>query len=94
MYRWGLFEGKDQPKELVSTEFKIRTGTQTVDFIQRTIKPLWGTGKTVITDSDFCVFRGFIDMLERGIYGSTLTKNYGYWTTEIYGDGINYHGEK
>ena len=57
-------------------------------------KPLWGIGGTVITDSDFCVLRGFIDMLERGIYGSTLTKNYGYWKTEIYGDSINYHGEK
>ena len=54
-------------------------------------KPLWETGKTVITNSGFCMLRGFIGMFERGLYRSELVKKHRYRPTGIYRYGINAH---
>ena len=60
----------------------------------RIMKPLWRTGKTVITDSGFCVLRGLVFMLSRGIYDSELVKKSRYRPTGIYGYGITAYCEK
>ena len=35
----------------------------TAGLMVRTTKPLWGTGKVVVMESDFCVVDGFISMV-------------------------------
>ena len=51
--------------------------------------PLRVTGKIVITDSDVCLLREVIGMLDISFYGSTLVKKHGYCPTVIYVYGIN-----
>ena len=45
----------------------------------RTTKPSWGTGKVVVTGSEFCVPDRLISMVEKGVFGSELTKKWRYW---------------
>ena len=40
----------------------------------RTTKPLWGTGKVVVTDNVFCVLEEMIAIIEKGVLGSALIK--------------------
>ena len=42
-------------------------------------KSLWGTGKTVITDSGFSVLKDLIGMYERGVYVSVVAKKRGLY---------------
>ena len=35
-------------------------------------KPLFGTGKALVIDSEFCVMKGIVDMLAHGVYGTTV----------------------
>ena len=62
--------------------------------IWRMTKPLRGTGKEVITDSDFCVLKYLMGMYERGVYSSAVAKKRIYWPEGTYGDQINAHFEK
>ena len=49
----------------------------------RLTRALWGTGKEVAMDSDFCVLKVILETIKRGVYGSALTKNRRYWTRGI-----------
>ena len=60
----------------------------------RVVKTLWVTGKTLIIDSGLFVLGFLIDMIYKGVYGSTLVKKRRYFPTGIYEDGINYHCER
>ena len=46
-------------------------------------KPLCVTGNTYIMDSGLCVLKGLVDMLDIGIYGSSLVKKFRNWKTGI-----------
>ena len=39
-------------------------------------KPLWVTGKTYILDSNLCVLKGLVGMLDIGIYGRLFVKKF------------------
>ena len=54
-------------------------------------KKLLVTGKTKIVDSSSCVLKGLVGMLEIGIYGRVLVKNFVDCKTGIYGHEINAH---
>ena len=52
---------------------------------------LWVTGKIYIMDSGLCVLKGLVGMLDIGLYGSLLVKNFRNLKTGIYGYEINAH---
>ena len=49
-------------------------------------KPLWGTGKMLIVEISFCMFRLSVGMFDTVVYVSTLVKRLRYWKTVIQGD--------
>ena len=63
-------------------------------FIWRITKPCWGTGKTVIMDSYFCVLKGLIYVFDGGLYGIALVNKIIYSRTIMYGYGTNSNLEK
>ena len=62
LYRWELFAGRYQPKELASPYFKRGPGTSTMEFMWRTTKPSWVTGKSVTTRIGLYMFIMLIGM--------------------------------
>ena len=46
-------------------------------------KLLWVTGNTYIMDSNLCVLKGLVRMLDIGIYGRLLEKKLRNWETGI-----------
>ena len=45
--------------------------------MMRKTKPLFVTGKDVVTDSGLCVMKGLVGMLVHGVYGTIVIKNKG-----------------
>ena len=68
-----ILEGKDQPTEIGKPDFEAEYGA-TGGLMMRMTNPLFGTGKTVVKDSGFCVIKGLVGMLSRGVYGTTVIK--------------------
>ena len=66
-----LVEGKYRTTERGKPEFEADYGA-TGGLIMRMKNPLFGTGKTVVMDSGFCVMRGLVGMLAHGVYGTTV----------------------
>ena len=91
---WGLVEGKYRPKELGSPEFETVPEISTMKLMWRMTKTLWGTGKTVIMESGFCVFKWLVGMYKRGVYDSAVVNKCRYWPSGINGNQINAHFEK
>ena len=54
-------------------------------------KPLWVTGKKYIMDSSLCLLKGFVGMLDIGMYGRLLVKKFRNWRTCIHRYEINAH---
>ena len=50
-----------------------------------------GKREEKIMDSGLCVLKGFVGMLEIGIYGRVLVNKFRNWKTFIYGYEINVH---
>ena len=46
----------------------------------RLTKPLWVTGKMVMTESGFCVLKGLVDMYMRKLYSSAVFNKRVYQT--------------
>ena len=80
---------KGQTKDLGSTDFKRGLGKPAMEFIWNMEKPLWVRGKTSIMDSSLCLLKGFVGMLDIGIYGSILAKKFRNRKTGIYGYETN-----
>ena len=49
-------------------------------------KPLWGTGKKVITEIGFYLLRGLIVMYEIVVYVSAVVNKHGYLLADVYWD--------
>ena len=78
-------------KELGSQYFQGRTGTLNMEFMCNMTKPLWVTVKTYIVHSSFCVLKGFVGMIDIGIYGRLLVMDFRNWKTGIHRYEINAH---
>ena len=58
-------------------------------------EPIFSTGKCVVLDSDFCVSKGIISLLEFGVYTAALIKKRKYCPKGALGDAIDqYFAEK
>ena len=66
-----LVEGKDQPTERGKPDFEADYEA-TKGIVMRIKKPLLGTGKAVVMDSEFFVMKGLVGMLAHGVYGTTV----------------------
>ena len=53
-------------------------------------KPVWGTGKLVVLDSDFCVLQGLVELKKKGVYAQPDQKRR-YWLKHVPGDDIIAH---
>ena len=69
----GLVEDKDQPNEREKPEFEADY-RENGGIMMRNTKPLFGTGKAVVTDNGFCVLEGVVGMLAHGVYRTTVLK--------------------
>ena len=52
-------------------------------------QPLFGTGKAVVSDSEFGAEKGIVELGERGVYASALIKKRKYWPKNVPEDSIN-----
>ena len=89
LYAIEIVEGKDKPRETGRPEFD-NLG-KTVGLMLRLTKMLWNTGKVVVLDSGFCVLKGIVELLKRGVYASAVIKKRRYWPAGIKGDEIKEH---
>lgn len=89
LYAMELVEGKDEPRERPRKEFQ-NLG-KTVGLLLRLTRSLWGTGKTIVLDSGFCVLKGIVELKKKGVFSSALIKKRRYWPMYIDGDGIKTH---
>ena len=51
---------------------------KTVGLVLRMCKPIFGSGKSVVFDSGFCVLKGVVELEARGVYGGALIKKRHY----------------
>ena len=95
MFGIELVEGKDEPKERPEKEFNQIEGRKTkmVGLLLRMTKPLWNSGKVVVLDSGFCVLKGLMRLLKRGVYALAVIKKQRYWPRFIKGDDVKQHME-
>ena len=61
----------------------------TVGLMLLLTRALCSTGKAVIMDRGFFVFKVLLKTRNRGVYGGALIKNRLYWPRGGYGDAIN-----
>ena len=88
---WGieLVKGKDAPRQRATPEFE-QLG-KTVGLLLRMLKPIYSTGKVVVLDSGFCVVKGIIELIKRGVFAAALIKKRRYWPRYVRGDEIREH---
>lgn len=84
-----LVEGKDTPPDHPAKRFN-ELG-KTVGLLLRLTEPLWGTSKTVVLDSGFCVLLGIVHLRMKGVFAAALIKKRRYWPKHIRGDDIAAH---
>ena len=63
-------------KELRSPDLQGGMGTPAMAFMCNMKKLLWVTGKTYIMDSNFCVLKWLVSMVDIDKYGSLLMKKF------------------
>eukprot|EP00957_Ditylum_brightwellii_P012972 980260-Ditylum_brightwellii.AAC.2 len=64
---------------------------KTISLLLHRSKPLYGTGRLVVLDSDFCVLQGIIDLKKKRVFAAALIKKRSYWPKHIKGDEIQKH---
>ena len=84
-----LREGKDCPRHLGEKEYGGMG--KTVGTLLRLMKSQFGTGKTVVLDSGFCVLQGLVELKKNGIYAHAVIKKRRYWPKHVPGDAIIEH---
>ena len=85
IWRMELVEGKDSPSEIIP---KYNNQGKTAGLLLRMLEPIFARGNGVILDSGFCVLKGIVELMKRGVYASALIKKQKYWTKYIKGDAI------
>ena len=64
---------------------------RTVGTLLHLMKSQFGTGKTVVLDSGFCVLQGLVELKKNSIYTHALIKKRRYWPKHVPGDAIIEH---
>ena len=54
-------------------------------------RPIFGTVKSVVLDSVFCVAKGIAYLKAKGMYEGAMINNYRYWTKGVTGNLIDTH---
>eukprot|EP00957_Ditylum_brightwellii_P125823 9591777-Ditylum_brightwellii.AAC.2 len=67
-----MVEGKDWPKELPSLDPEKKG--QTVTLLLCMCQSVHYTGTVIILDSRFCVLRGIIELLKKGVFAAAYVK--------------------
>ena len=62
-----LVEGKEHPCQAGPLEFEY-LGSNTVELLLRIMKRYFATGRYVIIDYGFCVLKGLIQFMNKGIF--------------------------
>ena len=92
IYIVDIVEGTDKPRVMGKKEFDKKG--ETAGLTVRITKPLWGTGKVVVIYRGFCLPEGLISMVEKGVFGSALTKKRSYWPNGVPEEEILWHMQK
>ena len=64
---------------------------RTVGTLLHLMKSQFGTGKTVVLNSGFCVLQGLVELKKNDIYAHDLIKKRRYWPKHFTGDAIIKH---
>ena len=74
-------------------EFERHNGkhSKTGLLILQMMQTIWYSNRVLIMDSRFCVLKGLIELVKRGVYGSVVIKKCWYWPRYIKGDEIDQH---
>jgi hypothetical protein len=89
MYLIELVEGKDAPPQRGSPTFA--TLGKTVGLMMRMCQSIFHSGKVVVLDSGFCVWKGIIELKKVGVFAHALIKKRRYWPKDVNGDAISAH---
>ena len=74
MFAIDLVEGSDRPKELPSLDPDKKGPT--VSLLLRMCKPLYTKGTIVILDSGFCVLKGIVELMKKGVYTGAVMRKF------------------
>ena len=55
------------------------------------MKSYFSTGGYVIIDSSFCVLKGFIHLMKKGVFACSVIKKIRYWPTMVPGKDMEDH---
>ena len=91
LFRAFIAKGKEPPKELGQKNYS--EFGQTVRMMLQMCKTLYGTGKSVLMGSGFCVSRGIVELARKGVYRSLLIKKKKYWPKGVPGAAIDAYFE-
>ena len=71
-----IVEGKSYSSEMDLLKFQPPFGfeAKTVGLMFRMTEEIWRTGQVVALDSGFCVLKGCIQLLEKGLYCTSVVK--------------------
>lgn len=86
LWHMEMVEGKDQPPEILRKEFDEMG--KTVGLLLQVTRQIWSTGKVIILDSGFCVLKGIVELMKRGVFASALIKKRRYWPKDVPGEDI------
>ena len=64
---------------------------RTVGTLLHLMKSQFGTGKTVVLDSGFCVLQGLVELKKNGMYAHAFIKKRRYWPKHVPGDAVMEH---
>ena len=85
-----LVEGKAHPCQTGPLEFYNLDG-KTVVLLLSMIKICFSTGRYVILDSGFCLFKCFIELRKKGVFSCAVMNNRRYWHSMVPGKEMEDH---
>ena len=62
---------------------------KTLGTMLRCTRPIWNCANVFIMDSGFCVTKGLVDLMKKGVFGAALIKKLRYWLVNIKGGVID-----
>ena len=78
-----MVEGEDRPQEIWAKEFAGYS--KTAGLMMRMLKTYFCTGKYVILDSGFCVFKALIELNSHCLFACALIKKHHFWPAQVPG---------
>ena len=84
MFVVDFVEGKAYPRQASSLDFED-LGGNTVGLFWCMMKSYFATGRYVILDNGFCVLKGLIKLMKKGIFVCAIIKKRRYWPSMVPG---------